>query len=117
MKRLLLFICSILGFSCSGGALKGDLKARIETTLHDALTQFKPSNHAFLLTVYHTNSAIVQVVHRSFIEQTSQVNDEFGFAINITFDPTFTDEIQNHKRFKDLAISKLFVHYNWDGIP
>jgi hypothetical protein len=117
MKRSLLFICSILGFSCSGGAPTEDLETRIETKLKDALTQFEPTNNAFLLTVYHNNSVIVQVVHRSYIEQTRQPNDEFGFAINITFDPTFTGETHNHKNFKNLAISKLFVDYEWDGIP
>ncbi len=117
MKRFLLFICSILGLSCGSGAPEEDLKARIETKLKDALTQFEPTNNAFLFTVYHNDTSIVQVVHRSYIEQTHQPNDEFGLVISVTFDPTFPKEVENHKKFKELAISKMFVSYELDEIP
>lgn len=117
MKRLLLFAFSILGFSCTDGKPTKDLKARIEAKLKDAVTQFEPTNNTFLFTVYSNDTAMVQVVHRSYIELTRQPDDNFGLVINVTFDPTIAEEVDNHKKFKNLAISKEFVSYTWGGIP
>ncbi len=117
MKRLLLFVFSILAVSCTDGKPTEDLKTRIETKLKDAVTQFEPTNNMFLFTVYSNDTAIVQVVHRSYIELTRQPDDNFGLVVNVTFDPTFAEEVDNHKKFKNLAISKEFVSYTYGGIP
>jgi hypothetical protein len=117
MNKYLLLAIVISGLSCNSKKQTSDLHTRIESTLVDAIKKFEPTNNAFLLTIYHQDTAILQIIHRSYIEQTRKPNDEFGFVIHLAFDPTFPEEVEKHDKFKTMSIFSSFVYYEWDGIP
>jgi hypothetical protein len=89
----------------------------LEKQLEQAVDLYSESNHAFLYTVFSNDTAVIQVVHSSYIENTRQPNDQFGLSIALSFDPSFTKEITNHERFNALPEAKQFVSNDWEGIP
>ena len=139
MKNILFILLSITILSCSSKTSSNEknqnaengynttevdaktesmkMKDKIEKKLIDAVNQFESNNNAFLFTIFYSDTAIIQVVHASYIEALKKSNKSFGLALNVTFDPTFPQEIKNHAKFKELPISKDFTAYNWDGIP
>jgi len=118
MKKTFIIVTAILiATSCDDLEQSNGLISRIEDKLDEAITEFEPTNSSFLFTVFHNDTAIVQIVHRSVIEQTRHDNDEFGLAINLPFDPSFESELYHHDKFKKLNLSKSFTYYEWDGIP
>jgi len=92
------------------------MRTQIEQKLTEAVKSFEKPNNAFILSIFHNNVSLIQVVHSSYIEVVSQPNNEFGLAVNVTFDPSFPAELDNHKKFKQLSIFNKFTAYNWDGI-
>lgn len=116
IKKIFIVICAFLGLSC-GSEKPKDLKGKVEIKLNQALKKFEPTNNAFLLSIFHNDTCIVQIAHRSFIDITRHQDNSFGFALNLTFDQTFESEIENLKNFKQMDISNQFKYYEWDGIP
>ena len=122
MIKLLLVLTPLLFIACSGK--NQDEKTtlpKLEKQLHEelkAITQtYSEPNHGFIYTVFENDSAQIQVVHSSFIQELKTNNTEFGLAIAIAFDETFPDEIENHKKFKSSKYFSKFTAYEWDGIP
>jgi len=128
MKWIFLFLTFIiLGFSCTRVNKTDKITIRIKridmmteqihTKLKEAFDKFESSNNGFIISFFHKDTAILQIVHRSFSEKTRKPNDEFGFALNLTFDPTFSKETELYKEFSNMDISKFFTFYEWNGIP
>lgn len=74
-------------------------------------------NHGFIYDVYHGDTAIIQVVHRSFIEKLATKNNDFGLSIYLTFDPTFPKNKEIQKKFQNSTHFKEFIYCPMDGIP
>lgn len=122
MIKLLLALASVLFIACSGKSQdKKQTLPKLEKQLHEelkAITEtYGEPNHGFIYTVLENYSAQIQVVHSSFIQELKTNNTEFGLAIAISFDETFPDEIENHKKFKRSKYFSKFTAYEWDGIP
>lgn len=118
MKRFYLFLTIVfLGLSCMRINKQTQMTEKIEIKLNEALNRFEPNNSGFLFSIFQNDTCILQIVHRSFSEITRNPNNEFGFAINLTFDPTFPKEIEFQKKFANMDISKSFIYYDWEGIP
>ena len=122
MIKLFLVTAPLLLLACSGNtADKTSKLPELEKQLIEelkAITEtYSEPNHGFIYTVFENDSAQIQVVHCSFIQELKTTNTEFGLAIAISFDETFTDEIENHKRFKNSEYFSKFTAYEWDGIP
>ena len=115
IKRLFIIICVFSGFSCESDK-SNDLTSKIENKMEYALKKFESKNNAFLFSIFHNDTCIVQIVHRSYIEKTRQQFDTFGFALNLCFDTTSQQETVYLEKFQQLDISKEFVSNNWDGI-
>jgi len=116
IKRMILIICAFLGLSC-GSDNSTDLTKQIEDKLAQALKKFEPTNNAFLFSVFNNDTCIIQIVHRSYVDILIHTDNSFGFALNLTFDPTFETEKVNHERFKKMDVYTDFKSYDWDGIP
>ena len=95
IKRIFIVICTFLGLSC-GSDNSADLTTRIENKLGQALKKFEPTNNAFLFSVFHNDTCIIQIVHRSYVDILRHPDNSFGFALNLTFDPTFETEKKYH---------------------
>lgn len=122
MIKLLLVLAPLLFIACSGKSQdKKTTLPKLEKQLREelkAITEtYMESNHGFIYTVFENDSAQIQVVHSSFIQELKTNNAEFGLAIAISFDETFPDEIENHKKFKSSKYFSKFTAYEWDGIP
>jgi hypothetical protein len=102
--------------SC-GSDNSADLTTRIENKLGQALKKFEPTNNAFLFSVFHNDTCIIQIVHRSYVDILRHPDNSFGFALNLTFDPTFETEKKYHEKFKQMEVFADFKPYDWDGIP
>ncbi|MFC2152530.1 hypothetical protein ACFLSE_08385 [Bacteroidota bacterium] len=116
IKRLFIIVCAFLGFSCESDK-SNDMTSKIEKKLEYALNKFESKNNAFVVSIFHNDTCLVQIVHRSYIEKTRQQFDTFGFALNLSFDTTSQQETEYLEKFKQLDISKKFAPYDWDGIP
>jgi hypothetical protein len=81
-----------------------------------ALNNFKPNNKAFILDVKASQSTILQIVHRSYAEQTRHEDDSFGFALQVTFPPQFR-EMRAHEKFKLSPLASGFISYTYEEIP
>jgi hypothetical protein len=93
----------------------------ITQQLHDELQliteTYSAENHGFLYSVFKNDTGLVQVIHASYVQELGAKKDEFGLAIHLAFDETFTDEIAFHEKFKASAHFAKFKAYIWDGIP
>lgn len=89
--------------------LKEDLKAITE--------YYGESNNGFIYTVFKNDTAQIQVVHSSYIQELNAPVSEFGLAIAISFDSSFPEEMENHRKFKESEYFSKFTAYQWDGIP
>ena len=101
-------------------ACKSDMEKDISEALYKKLSyafeEFEPLNKAFMLNINGNKDVTIQVVHRSYQEQTRHKNDSFGFALQITFPPTPAG-IQYHEKFKKLDESRGFLMYYYENIP
>lgn len=97
IKNIFIVTYAFLGLSCSSEKPQ-DLKSKVEIKLNQALRRFELTNNAFLLSIFHNDTCIVQIVHRSYIDMTRHQDNSFGFALNLTFDQTFKSEIENLKK-------------------
>jgi hypothetical protein len=116
VKWIFFVICTFLGLSCGSGN-SADLTTRIENKLGLALEKFEPTNNAFLFSVFHNDTCIIQIVHRSYVDILRHADNSFGFALNLTFDPTFETELAYHEKFKQMGFFADFKPYDLDGIP
>ena len=116
IKKIFIVIGTFLGLSC-GSDNSTDLTTRIENKLGQALKKFEPTNNAFLFSVFHNDTCIIQIVHRSYVDILKHADNSFGFALNLTFDPTFETEKAYHEKFKQMEVFADFKQYEWDGIP
>ena len=64
IKKLLFVVCTFLGLSCNSDN-SADLATKIEVKLGQALKKFEPTNNAFLFSVFHNDTCIIQIVHRA----------------------------------------------------
>jgi hypothetical protein len=115
IRKLFIVICTFLGLSC-GSNNSTELTTRIENKLGQALKKFEPTNNAFLFSVFHNDTCIIQIVHRSYVDILRHPDNSFGFALNLTFDPTFETEKALNDKFKQMAEFADFIPYDWDGI-
>jgi hypothetical protein len=116
IKRLLFITCTLLGLSCNSDN-SADLATKIEVKLGQALKKFEPTNNAFLFSVFNNDTCIIQIVHRSYVDILRHADNSFGFALNLTFDPTIETEKAYHDKFKQMGVFADFKPYDWDGIP
>jgi len=116
IKKWLAIICAFLGLSC-GSDNSVNLTTRIESKLEQALKKYEPTNNAFLFSVFHNDTCIIQIVHRSYVDILRLADNSFGFALNLTFDQTFEKEKAYHEKFKQMGVFADFKPYDWDGIP
>jgi hypothetical protein len=116
IKKWFVILCAFLGLSC-GSDNSVDLTTRIENELGEALKKFEPTNNAFLFSVFHNDTCIIQIVHRSYVDILRHADNSFGFALNLTFDQTFETEKAYHEKFKQMEVFADFIPYDWDGIP
>ncbi len=116
IRKLFIVICTFLGLSC-GSNNSSDMTTRIENKLEQALKKFEPTNNAFLFSVFHNDTCIIQIIHRSYVDILRHPDNSFGFALNLTFDSTFETEKALNERFKQMAEFDDFKPYVWDGIP
>lgn len=121
MIKLLLVLAPLLIIACSGTSNNNSTLSKLEKQINEELKviteTYSESNHGFIYTVFENDTAQIQVVHPSFIPELILNNSEFGLAITISFDETFTDEIEYHKKFKRSKYFSNFTAYQWDGIP
>ena len=116
IKKLIFILCAFPGLSC-GSDSSTDLTERIENKLEQALEKFEPTNNAFLFSIFHTDTCIIQIVHRSYVDILRNPDNSFGFALNLTFDPTSEAEKAYHEKFKHMDVYADFKPYDWEGIP
>jgi hypothetical protein len=81
-----------------------------------ALDTFKPSNRAFILDVQASQNTILQIVHRSYTEQTRHEDDSFGFAPQVTF-PPYVRDMKAYEKFKASSLSSHFIPYQYEETP
>jgi hypothetical protein len=79
-----------------------------------ALDTFKPNNKAFILNVKASQNTVLQIVHRSYAEQTRHEDDSFGFALQVTF-PSHSKEVRAYEKFKASPLSSGFIPYQYEG--
>lgn len=122
MIKLLLVLTSLLFIACSGttnydNSTLSKLEKQINEELKAITETYSESNHGFIYNVFENDTAQIQVIHSSFIPELKTTNAEFGLAIAISFDETFREEIENHKKFRSSKYFANFTAYEWDGIP
>lgn len=115
-KNLIFTLCTFLILSCCSDN-SADLTKRIEKKLSEAIKKFEPTNNAFLFSVFHNDTCIIQIVHRSYVDILRHPDNSFGFALNLTFDPSFEAEKVYYEKFKQMEVYPDFKPYNFDGIP
>lgn len=122
MTKLLLILAPLLFLACSTTttdemATPSKLDKQLTEELEAITETYSEDNHGIIYTVLKNDTAIIQVVHSSFIAEIKGPDSKFGLAITISFDETFSEEIVNHKKFKNSKYFSEFVAYEWNGIP
>lgn len=122
MKKLLWVLAPLLFLACN--VTKTDVVGNLSilekqlTEELEAITEtYSEDNHGIIYTVFKNDTAIIQVVHSSFIAEVKGPDSKFGLAIAISFDETFSEEIVNHKKFKNSKYFSEFEAYEWNGVP
>lgn len=116
IKIWFVIIWAFLGLSC-GSDNSAELTTRIEKELVESLKKFESTNNGFLFSVIYNDTYIIQIVHRSSVDILKPPDNSFGFALNLSFDPTFETEKTYHEKFKQMGNYADFTPYDWDGIP
>jgi hypothetical protein len=122
MIKLLLVLAPLFIVACSEKSndektTLPKLEKQLKEEIKNITETYGDPNHGFIYTVFENDSAQIQVVHSSFIQELKTTRAEFGLAIAIAFDESFSDEIENHKKFKISKYFSKFTAYEWDGIP
>ncbi len=89
------------------------------TKLNEIIKKYKDSNHDYILNISKSHDNDLQLVHPYRFLHLNQDKSfiDFGFAIHISFDPSFKENQLNFEKFKQLDSYKEFIHENFDGIP
>ncbi len=122
MIRLFLVLIPLLFLACSGKSNHHDeILLKLEKQLTEelkAITEtYSEQNHSFIYDILENNDVRIQVVHSSLIKELKTNPTEFGLAIAISFDPTFSEEVENYEKFKNSTYSSKFTAYEWHSIP
>ena len=72
------------------------------------LAGFRKENEAFVISIFHKEDEILQIINRNMTEECKSENGEFGIVLSICFD---------EKEDKELLSRFTHSHFKFDAIP
>lgn len=80
-----------------------NVPAQLVEVIDIALAGFRKNNETFVISIFHKNEEILQIINRNMAEECKSENNEFGIVLSICFDIEKDKEPLNrftHSHFK-----------------
>jgi len=81
-----------------------------------ALAGFRKDNEAFVISIFHQEDEILQIINRNMAEESKSENGEFGIVLSICFDVAEDKELLDRFTHSHFKFDSTPGNYQDDGV-